>query len=140
MARDAGRPNPFDNYYTQRYAQGNMPTDPRNVFDASSVRGPQMAPHMVDVDALLEAEMLSELPELLKRLIDSSPFAKDTVSLSLRAQSLLEEMRATNPINPFIFLHNNMRRFLRIRDGILLKLMPYKGYRLIFANGNKHFR
>jgi len=140
-SRDAGRPNPFDNYYTQRYSQGtNPPIEPRTTIDTTGIGASQINPQLVDVDSLLEAEMLSELPELMKRIIDSSPFAQDTVQLSLRAQGLLEELRATNPINPFVFLHNNVKRFLKIRNGILLKLMPYKGYRLVFANGDRRFR
>ena len=140
MARDAGRPNPFgpEGYYAQRMAQtgqaGNV--DPRVELTRIGATGPSM----VDVDALMEAEMLSELPELLKRIIDSSPFAKDTVSLSLRAQAIMEELREVAPLNPFVFLHNNIRRFIKLRGGIILKLMPFKGYRLVFANGDRRFR
>lgn len=128
--RDASTPNPFqDNYYMQRLTQTQSQTTPY-----VEPRG------LVDVDSIAEAEMLAEIPALLKRIIDSSPFAKDTVSLSLRAQMMMEELRQTSPLNPFVFLHNNIRKFIKIRNGIILKLLPFKGYRLIFANGDRRFK
>ncbi len=97
-------------------------------------------PPLVDVDAMNELEMLNELPALMKKVIDSSPFAKDNVILSVRAQMLLDELRRVAPLNPFLFLHNNIRKFIKLRGGIILKLLPFKGYRLTFANNSRRFR
>ncbi len=119
--------------YLSPPASSNIRDKGETVFTSSHVP-------LMDVDTVTELEMLNEIPTLLKKIIDSSPFAKDNVILSVKAQLILDELRRTAPLNPFLLLHNNIRKYIKLRDGIILKLLPFKGYRLIFANGSRRFR
>ncbi len=51
---------------------------------------------LVDIDATIELEMLNEVLTFSKKIIDSSPFAKDNV--------ILDELYLASLLNTFLFL------------------------------------